>query len=381
MKRIYLDHAASTPMHREVVEAMLPYMTDYYGNPSSIHGFGREALAAVMDARDRIGAALGVAGKQIVFTSGGTESDNLAILGLAAERGNQGHVITSQTEHHAVLHACQRLEKLGVRVTYLPVDETGRIDPQAVKAALAPDTFLISIMYANNETGTFQPIVEIGKIASDAGVSFHVDAVQAFGSLELRPRLAGIDLLSLSAHKLGGPKGIGALYMSERVKLTPLLYGGSQERSRRAGTENVPAVVGFAKAVALAEERREAHTGHVTALRNQLLAGLRRELPGDIELSLNGSTKHNLPHILNISFGQVPADIMLMNLDLAGIAAASGSACTSGSLLPSHVLEAMGLAASRIRSAIRISLGPTNTEDEIEHTVRTIASIMQTGRR
>lgn len=381
MKRIYLDHAASTPMDQSVVETMLPYMTDYYGNPSSIHGFGREALAAVMDARDRIGAALGVPGKAIVFTSGGTESDNLAILGLAAERGNKGHVITSQTEHHAVLHACQRLEKLGVRVTYLPVDETGRVDPQAVKAALAPDTFLISIMYANNETGTLQPIAEIGKIAREAEVCFHVDAVQAFGSLELRPKLTGIDLLSLSAHKLGGPKGIGALYLGDRVKLTPLLYGGSQERNRRAGTENVPAVVGFAKALALAEERREARAVHVAQLRDLLLTELRAGLPGDIALSLNGSSEHNLPHILNISFGQVPADIMLMNLDLAGIAAASGSACTSGSLLPSHVLEAMGLPDSRIRSAVRISLGHTNTAAEIEHTAHTIASIMQTGRR
>jgi cysteine desulfurase len=381
MKRIYLDHAASTPMDQSVVEAMLPYMTDYYGNPSSIHGFGREALAAVMDARDRIGAVLGVPGKAIVFTSGGTESDNLAILGLAAERGNKGHVITSQIEHHAVLHACQRLEKLGVRVTYLPVDETGRVDPQAVKAALAPDTFLISIMYANNETGTLQPIAEIGKIAREAEVFFHVDAVQAFGSLELRPKLTGIDLLSLSAHKLGGPKGIGALYLSDRVKLTPLLYGGSQERNRRAGTENVSAVVGFAKAVALAEERREARAVHVSELRHLLLTELRGGLPGDIALSLNGSAEHNLPHILNISFGQVPADIMLMNLDLAGIAAASGSACTSGSLLPSHVLEAMGLPDSRIRSAIRISLSHTNTAAEMEHTASTIATIIQANRR
>jgi len=381
MNRIYLDHAASTPMYPEVVKTMLPYMTEYYGNPSSIHGFGREALTAVMDARDRIGAALSVPGKHIVFTSGGTESDNLAILGLAAEHGNKGHVITSQTEHHAVLHSCKRLEELGVRVTYLTVDETGRVAPQAVREAIAPDTFLISIMYANNETGTLQPIAEIGEIARQAGVFFHVDAVQAFGSLELRPKLAGIDLLSLSAHKIGGPKGIGALYIGDRVKLTPLLYGGSQERNRRAGTENVPAVVGFAKAVAVAEERREANSNHLSFLRDLLLDKLRRALPEDMDLSLNGSPAHILPHILNISFGRVPADVMLMNLDLAGIAAASGSACTSGSLLPSHVLEAMGLPASRIRSAIRISLGHTNTEAEIEQAAAAIGTIIDAHRR
>ncbi|MCL6458318.1 MAG: cysteine desulfurase [Gorillibacterium sp.] len=377
---IYLDHAASTPVRREVVELMLPYMTEHYGNPSSIHSFGRSALMAVMNARDRIGAALRVPGKNIIFTSGGTESDNLAILGTAARREYKGHVITSQTEHHAVLHACRRLEELGVRVTYLPVDQSGRVAPEAVKAAIESDTFLISIMYANNETGTLQPIAEIGEIARAAGVFFHVDAVQAFGSIRIEPKALGIDLLSISSHKISGPKGIGALYVSDQVKLKPQLYGGSQERNRRAGTENVPSVVGFAAAVDLSMENLHDKYSKLDTLRTQMLRTLREELPEDAIVSINGNPKHQLPQILNISFNKVTAETMLMNLDLAGVAAASGSACTSGSLLPSHVLEAMGLNQADIRSAIRFSFGITNTEEEILRAAKIVATIIRNMR-
>ncbi|MBC8080191.1 MAG: cysteine desulfurase [Gorillibacterium sp.] len=378
---IYLDHAASTPVSREVVEKMLPYMTEHYGNPSSIHSFGRAAVVAVMHARDRIGAALKVPGKNIVLTSGGTESDNLAILGTAAKREFQGHVITSQTEHHAVLHACKRLEELGVRVTYLPVDESGRVAPESVKQALEPDTFLITMMVANNETGTLQPIAEIGAIARAAGVFFHVDAVQAFGSMKLEPVELGIDLLSISSHKISGPKGIGALYVSDRVKLKPQQFGGSQERNRRAGTENVPGAVGFAAAVELAMETLNDKSSKLERLRTLMLQTLRIELPEDAIISVNGNEEHRLPQILNLSFREITAETMLMNLDMAGVAAASGSACTSGSFQPSHVLEAMGLSQERIRSAIRFSFGVTNTEEEIVRAAKIVATVCRQIRK
>lgn len=372
---IYLDHAAATPMLPEALARMLPYMTEHYGNPSSIHSFGRDALAAVTEARETIGAALNVSGRRILFTSGGTESDNLAILGLAARRGNSGHVITTRTEHHAVLHACERLEKLGVDVSYLPVDDTGRVNPADVAKEIRPDTFLITIMLANNETGTLQPVQEIGKIAREAGVLFHVDAVQAFGALELDLTRLPVDLMSLSSHKIGGPKGIGALYAGEKVLLQPLLYGGNQERKRRAGTENVPGIVGFGAAAGITAERLAAKRAHLESLRALMLKELGRLLPKEAFV-VNGHATERLPHILNVSFPGVPAETLLMNLDLAGVCAASGSACTSGSLEPSHVLTAMCLGQDRVRSAIRFSFAAVTTEEEIVRAAEIIATFV-----
>jgi len=373
---IYLDHAAATPMHPEALNRMLAYMTELYGNPSSIHSFGREALAAVTEARESIGAALNVSGRRIVFTSGGTESDNLAILGLAVRKHNRGHVITAQTEHHAVLHACKRLEELGVEVTYLPVDETGRVNPADVRRELRADTFLITIMLANNETGTLQPIQEIGGIAREAGAVFHVDAVQAFGSRKIDLSRLPVDLLSLSAHKIGGPKGIGALYVGDKIALQPLLYGGTQERSRRPGTENVPGIVGFGAAAALAANQMEARRSYLESLRALMLAELKRLLPAEAFV-VNGHPSERLPHILNISFPGMSAETLLMNLDLAGVCAASGSACTSGSLDPSHVLTAMGLGPGRVNSAVRFSFAPVTTEKEIIRASQIIATFVQ----
>ncbi|MEO3947090.1 cysteine desulfurase family protein [Gorillibacterium sp. CAU 1737] len=376
MEPIYLDHAAATPMHPEALARMLPYMTKHYGNPSSIHSFGREALAAVAEARELIGAALKVSGRRVLFTSGGTESDNLAIHGLAARRGYAGHVITAKTEHHAVLHACERLEELGVQVTYLPVDATGRVKPEEVRQAIRPDTFLITIMYANNETGTIQPMKEIGQIAREAGVLFHTDAVQAFGTVPIDLNALGADLVSLSAHKIGGPKGVGALVVGEKVVLQPLLYGGTQERSRRAGTENVPGIVGFGAVVGLTVSRLAEKRAYLESLRTLLLEELAKHLPQEA-FHVNGHPSERLPHIVNISFPGVSAETLLMNLDLAGVAAASGSACTSGSLEPSHVLEAMKVGADCVRSAIRFSFAPVTTKQEIVRAAEIVATFVR----
>ncbi|WP_058302151.1 cysteine desulfurase family protein [Gorillibacterium timonense] len=372
---IYLDHAAATPMHPEALARMLPYMTEQYGNPSSIHSYGRDALAAVTEARETLGAALNVSGRRILFTSGGTESDNLAILGLAARNQNAGHVITTGTEHHAVLHACERLEQLGVQVTYLPVDKTGRVNPEEVRRAIRPDTFLITIMLANNETGTLQPIEEIGAIAQEAGVLFHTDAVQAFGTVPLDMRRLPVDLMSLSSHKIGGPKGVGALYVGDKVLLQPLLYGGTQERNRRAGTENVPGIVGFGAAAALTASRLAEKRAYLESLRELLLGELSRLLPTGAFL-INGHETERLPHILNVSFPGVSAETLLMNLDLASVCAASGSACTSGSLEPSHVLTAMGMDKSCVSSAIRFSFAPVTTKEEIVRAAEIVATFV-----
>jgi cysteine desulfurase len=374
---IYLDHAASTPMHPEALRRMLPYMTELYGNPSSIHSSGRDALAAITQARDSIGAALNVSGRRILFTGGGTESDNLALFGLAARQKYSGHLIATRTEHHAVLHACERLEQLGVAVTYLPVDETGRVQPEEVRRALRPDTFLITVMHGNNETGTVQPVQEIGRIAREAGIPFHVDAVQAFGAVKLDLAKQPIDLLSLSAHKIGGPKGVGALYVTDKLVVQPLLYGGNQERGRRAGTENVPGIVGFGAAAELVTgDRLKERRACLEGLRELLLHELTRLLPPGAFL-VNGHPTERLPQILNISFPGVSAETLLMNLDLAGVCVSSGSACTSGSLTPSHVLTAMGLASGRVKSAVRFSFAPSTTAEEISRAAEIVATFIR----
>lgn len=343
MQRIYLDHAASTPMHPRVAEAMMKVMTGQYGNASSIHAFGREAKRTVSGARDVIAASLGCFPDELVFTGGGTESDNLAIFGAVAARADQGkHVITTVIEHHAVLHSCQELERQGFDVTYLGVDEYGRIRLEELREAIRPDTVLITMMYANNEVGTIQPIREVGEIAREHGILFHTDAVQALGSQPISCRDLPVDLMSFSAHKINGPQGVGALYVRRGVTLEARAHGGLQERKRRAGTENIAGIAGFAEALKIITEQADAHLQHDLELRTLLLDQLALHV-GTEHFHVNGHAEHVLPNILNISFPEVTTETMLMNLDMEGIAVASGSACTSGSLEVSHVLQAMNL--------------------------------------
>ncbi|MDF2964090.1 MAG: class aminotransferase [Paenibacillus sp.] len=374
MPVIYLDYAATTPVHPEVVDAMLPYFTGMYGNASSTHSAGREARAVIHQARDTIASFIGCAPSQLVFTSGGTESDNMALFGAAGASAGK-HIITSQTEHHAVLHACEQLEKRGFEVTYLPVDSAGRIRLDDLQKAIRPDTALISIMYANNEVGTLQPIQQIGELARANGILFHVDAVQALGHLPIDLSRLPVDLMSFSAHKIQGPKGIGALYIAKQAKLEPLLYGGNQERKRRAGTENTAAIAGFSKAVQIIDSNRYEMQQKMEKLRIEMVTKLEQQL-GREQVVINGHPVERLPHILNVSFPGVSTETMLMNLDLEGIAAASGSACTSGSLEVSHVLKAMQLSEDVLKSAVRFSFGAGTTSNEIEIATNKIATIV-----
>lgn len=376
MKHIYLDHAASTPIHPEVAEAMMTVMKEQFGNASSVHFFGRAAKRSVNGARDLIASAVGCRPDELVFTSGGTESDNLALFGTAAAFKEKGrHIITTAIEHHAVLHSCERLEKDGYEVTYLPVDRYGQVHPEQVKEAIRPDTILVSLMYANNEVGTIQPIAEIGQIAKEQGVVFHVDAVQALGSIPISCRDLPVDLMSFASHKINGPQGVGALYVRKDLKLEPIQYGGLQERKRRAGTENMAGIAGFARAVEIMVSERGQRNQQEEALREQFLFGLNNAISGE-RYHINGHPTAHVPHIINISFPECDAETMLMNLDMEGIAASSGSACTSGSLEPSHVLEAMNLPPHLLRSAIRFSFGLGNTSQEIEETTQKIGTIL-----
>lgn len=376
MTYIYFDHAATTPVHPEVVEAMLPHFTQNFGNASSTHSAGREARAVLNQSRDTLASFIGCAPSQLLFTSGGTESDNLALFGAAAARQSLGkHIITSQAEHHAVLHACEHLESQGFEVTYVPVDSTGRVRVSDIEAAIRPDTILISIMYGNNEVGTIQPIQEIGTIARSRGIAFHVDAVQALGTIPMDLSRMPVDFMSFSAHKINGPKGIGALYIAKQAKMEPMLYGGNQERKRRPGTENVASAAGFAKAVQILSRDRYEKQQNLEKLRNAMVAKL-HQLLGPEQAVVNGHPDERLPHILNISFPGVSTETMLMNLDLEGIAAASGSACTSGSLEVSHVLKAMQLPDALTTSAIRFSFGIGNTLEHIEEAAAIIATIV-----
>lgn len=384
---VYLDHAATTPLHPDVVSVMLDTMRKVYGNPSSVHSFGREARAALNASRDSIAAMLRCAPEEIIFTGSGSESDNLALFGVslaaAADKpggGSRGHIVTSQIEHHAVLHACRRLQELGFEVTYVPVDSSGRVDPGRVSEALRPDTILISIMFGNNEVGTLQPVEDIGLIARERGIPFHVDAVQALGMTEIDLSRLPVDLMSFAAHKINGPKGVGMLYASRHVRLQPSVYGGNQERKRRAGTENVPGIVGFAKAMEIALSDIPAKRAHLAELRSQFLDTLAAEL-GDGSFIVNGHPELALPHILNVSFPSVSSDSLLMNLDLEGIAASSGSACSSGSIQPSHVLQAMGIGAERVRSAVRFSFGLGNVHEDVTFAAQKVATIVRRLRR
>lgn len=374
---IYLDHAASTPVHPEVAEAMLKVMTGQFGNASSVHAFGRAAKRTVSSARDKIAAFLGSFPDELIFTSGGTESDNLAIFGaLSAHENNGKHIITTSIEHHAVLHSFEQLEQEGYEVTYLPVDSYGLVSTDDVRSAIRRDTILISVMYANNEVGTIQPIEEIGSIAREHGVLFHVDAVQALGSVPINLHALPVDMMSFSAHKINGPQGVGALYLRREVKLNPIAFGGLQERKRRAGTENMAGIVGFATAVELAASHMEERTAHDLELRSVFLEELSKEV-GEGEFVLNGHPEQVLPHIVNVSFPSVKTETMLMNLDVEGVACASGSACTSGSLSRSHVLEAMQLPEEIMDSAIRFSFGLGNTKKDLVYTAQKVGTIIK----
>jgi cysteine desulfurase len=379
MEEIYLDHAATTPVHPAVLDAMLPFYKEMHGNPSSLHRFGQRTRYVVDQARSTIAASLHASPAEIVFTSGGTEADNMALIGIMAAHAEKGkHLITSTIEHHAVLDTCEYLERQGYEVTYVPVDHTGIVSVEAIRAAIRPDTVLISIMYGNNEVGTLQPIEEIGRIARENGVYFHTDAVQAYGVEALDVKQLPVDLLSLSAHKINAPKGIGALYISRNIKIAPYLHGGNQEKKRRAGTENVAGISGFAKAVEIAMAQREEHRADYLKYR-ALMLEIWKEM--GVEYTLNGHPEHYLPHILNVSFPSIKTETMLMNLDIAGIAAASGSACTAGSLEISHVLQAMNLPEAIVESAIRFSFGYGNSPEQIRAAARKIGGIVQRGNK
>ncbi|MNB76066.1 Cysteine desulfurase [compost metagenome] len=381
MKSIYLDHAASTPVHPEVAKVMYHILTEEYGNASSVHHSGRSAKRIVNGARDTIAGFLGCAPDEWVFTSGGTESDNLALLGAAAATAHKGkHIITTAIEHHAVLHTCEQLERQGYSITYLPADSTGRVSASDVEAALREDTVLISVMFANNEVGTVQPIEEIGRLAAERGALFHVDAVQALGMVPFNLRELPVDYMSFTAHKINGPQGIGGLYVRRGAPLHPRQHGGLQERGRRAGTESLAGAAGFAKAVELAVQRLEERRGKALQLRSTLLGELDKRI-GQDSYTVNGNPQHFLPGILNISFPGAGTDVMLMNLDMERIAAASGSACTSGSLEISHVLQAMKLPSELLNSAIRFSSGLGNTKEEMDYVAQKVETILKRLRK
>lgn len=374
MRAVYLDHAATTPVHPEVIAAMLPYFHPNFGNASSVHGYGRKARMAVDEARAKVAKAIGADPKEIYFTSGGTESDNIAILGSVAANASKGkHIITSSIEHHAVLDTCEYLEKQGYEVTYLPVDEHGIVSLADVQAALRPDTILITLMHANNEVGTIQPIAEIGALARERGIAFHTDAVQSVGSIPVNVDELKVDFLTLSAHKLYGPKGIGALYMRRGAKLKPLFYGGGQERKLRPGTENVTGIVGLGKAIELAIEEMAAREKHVLKLRDKLIKGL-LQVP---EVKLNGHPTQRLPGNVNISVKYVEGESLILSLDMKGIAVSSGSACTSGSLEPSHVLTSMGLDHGDAHGSLRLTLGRDNSEADVDYVLEVFPGIVE----
>ncbi len=374
MRRIYLDYAATTPTRPEVAKVMLDYFTESFGNPSSLYSYGQETKGAMEEARGKIAALIGARDEEIVFTSGGTEADNFAIKGVAFANESKGnHIITSSIEHHAVLETCKFLERRGFRVTYLPVDKYGLVDLDDVKKAITDKTLLISVMYASNEIGTIEPITEIGKIAKEARVYFHTDAVQALGHIPIDVNELGVDLLSMSAHKLYGPKGVGVLYIRKGTKLVPFMHGGEQERRRRASTENVPGIVGFGTAAELAQQEMDEEVKRLTYLRDQLTKGLLERID---HTRLNGHPLKRLPNNINISVDYVEGESMVLNLDLEGICASTGSACSSSSLEPSHVLLAMGLSPEQAHGSLRFSLGKWTTEEDISRVLEVLPRIV-----
>lgn len=375
MNQIYVDHAATTAVRQEVVDAMMPYFTSEFGNPSSVYGWGRRSRRGLEQARDKVAELLNAnMSEEIVFTSGGSEANNLAIKGVAWSYANKGkHIITSAIEHPAVLDTVHWLQQQGFEITILPVDEFGLINPQQVKEALRDETILVSIMHANNEVGTIQPINKIGQIVKEHGAFFHTDAVQTAGSLDLDVNELNIDLLSVSAHKFYGPKGVGALYVRQGVRLDSLIHGGVQEKRRRAGTENVAGIIGLKTALQLAQAEHLAENARLLKLRDKLLTGLLK-IPAT---RVNGSLKHRLANNVNVCFQYIEGESLLLNLDLRGIAASSGSACTSGSLEPSHVLLAMGLTHEIAHGSLRLTLGRENTEGDVDYLLEVIPEIVE----
>ena len=374
-KRIYVDHSATTPVLPQVLEKMLPYFTENFGNASSIYSEGRDAKRAIEAAREKVAKAIGADASEIFFTGCGTEADNWAVRGAAyANRAKGNHIITSSVEHHAVLHTCQSLEKEGFEVTYLPVDEFGRVSPDDVKAAITDKTILITIMFANNEIGTIMPIEKIAKVAEEAGVLFHTDAVQAIGLAPIDVSKVNINMLSMSAHKFGGPKGIGALYVKKGTKLSNFMNGGAQERNKRAGTENTPAIVGMGEAIEIATADIEGKVKKLSALRDAYIEKVLNKIPYS---HLNGHPTERLASNANISFEFIEGEGMLLSLDMKGISASSGSACTSGSLDPSHVLLAIGLKHEEAHGSLRVTFGEENTMEDVDYIVDNLAVIVE----
>ncbi len=372
---IYLDNSATTPIHPDVLEAMMPYLTEQYGNPSSIYGIGQAAKEAVENARLQVAEAIGAKPGEIYFTGCGSEADNWAIKGIAKAKEKKGkHIISSAIEHHAVLHTLEALEKQGFEVTYLPVDENGKVRIEDVKNAIRPDTVLITIMMANNEIGTIEPIAEIGAVAKEHGIVFHTDAVQAVGSIPVNVTELGVDLLSMSAHKFRGPKGVGALYVKNGIRPEIFMHGGAQERARRAGTENVASIVGMGKAIALATATLPQKIEKISSMRDYLIQQIRDTIP---YIKLNGHPVDRLPGNVNFSFQFIEGESLLLLLDLNGIAASSGSACTSGSLDPSHVLLALGLPHEIAHGSLRLSIGEQNTQEEMDKVLEVLPTIVQ----
>ena len=378
---VYMDHAGTTPLAPEVLRAMTPYFTELYGNPSSIHSVGQEARYALDQARERVAGVLNCRPREVVFTSGGTESDNAAIVGVAsALQGTGNHIVTSSVEHHAVLHTCQHLESQGFDVTYLPVDSNGVVQAEAVQRAITERTTLVSIMYANNEIGVVNPIPEIAKVVKQRAdefsrtILFHTDAVQAAGYLDLNVKRLGVDLLSLSGHKFHGPKGTGVLFIRRGAPFLPYLLGGGQERERRSGTENIPGIVGLSAALDAANAQRDETSRHCAAMRDRIVAQVLERVPGS---RLNGHPTQRLPNNANFSFPGVEGEPILLGLDMAGIAASSGSACSSGSLEPSHVLLALGQSAEVARGSLRLTLGKDNTEEQVDYLLDVLVDLVE----
>lgn len=378
-KLIYLDNAATTQVHPLVVEEMLPYFTESYGNPSSVYQFAGTAKEAMEQARESLAAGIGARSREIYFTGGGSESDNWALIAIAERYQEKGkHIITTRIEHHAILHTCEYLEKRGFEITYLDVDEQGFVNPETVEAAIRPDTILISVMAANNEIGTIQPLKQIGELAKAHGILFHTDAVQAFGHIPLNVDEMNIDLLSATAHKLNGPKGVGLLYVRKTVQLFSFIHGGAQERGKRAGTQNVPGIVGFAKAAELAWKQMDERMAYESRLRNHLIEQVLKEIP---DSSLNGSIDHRLPNNANFVFEGVDGTSLLILLEQKGICGSAGSACSSGSVDPSHVLLAIGVPKELARGSLRLTLSHQTEIEEIDYTVDVLKVVVERLRK
>lgn len=373
MRKVYLDNAATTALSPKVLEKMMPYLTDIYGNASSPHSFGQIARAGVEHAREQVARAINADPGEIVFTGCGTESDNTVLFGVAERYAKKGdHIITTNVEHHAILHSCAALEKKGIRVTYLPVDEDGLISPQQVRDAITDKTILVSVMFANNEIGTIMPIPEIAAVCHEKGVLFHTDAVQAAGHIPIDVKAMGIDMLSISAHKFHGPKGVGVLYERKGIRLPSYIVGGAQEKGRRAGTENVAGIVGLGEALELAVNNMSETSKRMIRMRDRLIEGIEASIP---EVKLNGHRTRRLPNNVNVSIKYIEGESILLMLDMAGIAASSGSACTSGSLDPSHVLLALGLSHEVAHGSVRLTLGDDTTEEDIDYVLETLPKV------